>query len=114
MRELIYAILLFFTGQGLIWYQTNLQFFSNWAKDNTLAMASIFSIPISYIFIKATSYVVVYFNGQFWPGRFIGFGAGIVVFTILTYLHNNEGIDVKTFVSLLLAAALIAVQIFWK
>lgn len=114
MRYLIYAILLFTLGQGMIWFQTNLQFFNTWAKNNTLAMASIFSIPISYIFIKATHFIVTHFNGSFWPGRLIGFGSGILIFTILTYIFNGEGINTKTLVSLILAFALIAVQIFWK
>ena len=114
MRYLIYAIILFTIGQAMIWFQTNLQFFNTWAKNNTFAMAALFSVPISYIFIKATYHVVTYFEGSFWPGRLIGFGSGILIFTILTYIFNGEGINTKTLISLILAFALIAVQIFWK
>jgi hypothetical protein len=105
---------LFTLGQAMIWFQTNLQFFNTWAKNNTFAMAALFSVPISYILIKATYFVVTYFNGAFWPGRLIGFGSGILVFAILTYNFNDEGINTKTLISLILAIALIAVQIFCK
>jgi Kef-type K+ transport system membrane component KefB len=114
MANFIYGILLFFIGQILIWYQTNAQFINKWAKDHPFLMACIFSIPISYAFIVATKYVVMYFDGSLWPGRFIGFATGISSFAILTSIHMNEGINSKTMVSLVLACALVAIQILWK
>ena len=86
MRDLINGMLLFLAGQTLIWFQTNLQFLNIWAKEHPLAIASIFSIPISYMFIKATAYVVSYFDGLLWPGRFIGFSMGMVSFAFLSYV----------------------------
>ena len=77
-------------------------------------MALIFSIPISFAFIVATKYVVGYFDGQLWPGRFIGFATGITSFAILTSFYMNEGINAKTMISLVLATALVAIQILWK
>ena len=77
-------------------------------------MALIFSIPISFAFIVATKYVVGYFDGQLWPGRFIGFATGIMSFAILTSFYMNEGINAKTMISLVLATALVAIQILWK
>ena len=71
-------------------------------------MACIFSVPISYAFIIATKYVVAYFDGALWPGRFIGFATGIISFAILTNLYFNEGINAKTAISLVLATALVA------
>ena len=49
-----------------------------------------------------------------WPGRFASFGVGVVIFGILVYILNNEGINVKTMVSLILASGLIAIQVLWK
>ena len=69
---------------------------------------------ISYIFIKGTWLVAEYFDGQLWPGRFIGQASGILIFSIMTWVFLNEGISVKTGVSLILAAILIGIQIFWK
>ena len=114
MNKLLLGILLFFLGQGLIWIQTNGQFIWKWAKDNPLGMSLIFSIPISYGFIYATTYVVEYFEGQLWPGRFIGFGTGMVAFSILTWYFMGEGITSKTAVSLVLASTLVLIQILWK
>jgi len=114
MGKLLAGVGLFLFGQILIWYQTNGQFKWEWCAKNPFAMALIFSIPISFAFIVATKYVVGYFDGQLWPGRFIGFATGIMSFAILTSFYMNEGINTKTLISLILATALVAIQILWK
>ena len=68
MGKLVIGIILFLMGQALIWVQTNGQFVWTWAKENPFWMAAIFSMPISYMFIYATTYVVGYFDGSLWPG----------------------------------------------
>ena len=77
-------------------------------------IAFIFAIPISYSFIIATKFIVEYFDGTLWPGRFIGFAMGITSFAIMTNVYMNEGISTKTAVSLVLATTLVAIQILWK
>ena len=114
MNKLLLGMILFFVGQALIWIQTNGQFIYKWARDNPFGMALIFSIPISYMFIYATKYVVEAFDGELWPGRFIGFGTGMIVFSIFTYIFMGEGITSKTAISLVLATALVLIQILWK
>mgnify|MGYP003141848553 CR=1 FL=1 len=114
MSKLLIGTLLFFFGQILIWFQTNGQFNWEWCAKHPFAMACIFSIPISFAFILATKYVVGYFDGQLWPGRFLGFATGMISFAILTGIYMNEGINAKTMISLVLATALVAIQIFWK
>ena len=114
MSRLVIAMLLFVFGHILIWYQTNGQFVWPWFKKNPLSVALIFAIPISYSFIIATKFIVEYFDGTLWPGRFIGFATGIISFAILTNLYFNEGINAKTAISLVLATALVAIQILWK
>ena len=114
MGKLLVGVGLFLFGQILIWYQTNGQFKWEWCAKNPFAMAMIFSIPISFAFIVATKYVVGYFDGQLWPGRFIGFATGIMSFAILTSFYMDEGINAKTGISLVLATALVAIQILWK
>ena len=107
-------MMLFLIGQSLIWFQTNGQFVWPWFKRNPIAVAVIGGSVISYIFIKATYLVASYYDGQLWPGRFIGFTLGILSFSILTYLIMGEGLNTKTIISLILAILLICVQIFWK
>ncbi len=99
-------------AQGLIWYQTNSQFFSNWVKERPLLMATM-GIPISYILIYA-SHVVEGFDGLLWPGRLIGFSTGMIIMAILTYIHLGEGITLKTGVTLLLAFIIVMVQLYLK
>ena len=114
MGNLITAVALFTFGQTLIWYQTNGQFKWKWFADHPLIVAFIFAVPISYSFIIATKLIVVYFDGTLWPGRFIGFATGMMSFALLTSFYMNEGINAKTAISLVLATALVAIQILWK
>lgn len=107
-------MLLFLAGQTLIWFQTNGQFISEWAKKNPLILSVIGGTAISYMFIKATALIAGYYDGALWPGRFIGFSMGITSFAFLTWCFLGEGINMKTAVSLILAFALISVQLFWK
>ena len=114
MNQLTLAIILFFAGQTLIWIQTNGQFLWKWFDKNPIILSIVFGTIISYMFILATKHVVGYFDGLLWPGRFIGFGTGMIAFSILTYLIMGEGITTKTLISLILATTLVALQIFWK
>jgi hypothetical protein len=114
LRNLFLGILLFFVGQSLVWLQTNGQFVWPIIKKNPLPVSIIGGTIISYTFIVATKYLVEYYDGQLWPGRFIGFATGILAFSILTYFIMNEGMNIKTLVSLGLSVALILVQLFWK
>ena len=114
MSKLLLGISLFFIGQILIWYQTNGQFRWDWCEKNPFAMALIFSIPISFAFIIATRHVVGYFDGQLWPGRFIGFALGISSYALMTWYFMGEGITLKTLTSLILCTGIICVQVFWK
>ena len=114
MSKLIIGIILYTFGQSLIWFQTNGQFKWKWFEENPFLMSCIFAIPISYAFIHATKYVVGYFDGALWPGRFIGFATGVISFAVLTNLYMNEGINSKTMISLVLATAVVLIQILWK
>jgi hypothetical protein len=55
-----------------------------------------------------------YSNGELWPVRIVGFVTGILGFTVLTYIHLNEGITLKTGVILTLATVIVLLQVFWK
>jgi len=113
MNNILAGFLLFLVGQALIWFQTNSQFLWKWPRDHTMIMA-LCGIPISYILIIATKYVVQGFDGLLWPGRLVGFGSGMVVMAFCTYYFMGEGITVKTMLSLVLALTLVLIQVFWK
>jgi len=112
-QNIFIAFILFFIAQVLIWFQTNSQFFSEWARSKPLLMASM-GLPISYILIYASRYVVAGFDGLLWPGRLIGFATGMVAMVGLTYLIMGEGVNLKTGVTLILAFIIVLIQLFWK
>ena len=114
MNQLILGTFLFCLAQVLIWFQTNSQFFSQWAKNNPLIISSIGGIFISYIFIKATAMLADYYDGQLWPARFISFSTGIASFAFLTWAIMGEGINLKTAICGILAIAIVCIQVFWK
>jgi hypothetical protein len=101
-------------GQAMIWIQTNGQFIWPVFKKNPILVSIISGSLISYIVIYATKMVVEHFDGLLWPGRFIGFASGMVIFAFMTWAFMGEGINAKTGISLLLALSLIGVQIFMK
>lgn len=111
--KLIYGLLLFLIAHLITWFQLNGQFIWNWFEKNTLLLA-VCGVPISYLYIYGTKYTVQHFNGTMWPARFIGFGVGVVIYALLVGMFFKEGINLKTFISLLLSISLIFIQVFWK
>ena len=112
-KSLIAGIIVFLFAHIITWFQLNGQFFSEWFKNNNFILA-LFGIPISYLYIYGTKYCYSGFNGLLWPGRFIGFAVGMVIFSLLTSFIMNEGITGKTGISLVLALVLVCIQVFWK
>ena len=112
-RNIAIAFLLFFIAQAMIWYQTNSQFISDWAKQRPMLIACM-GVPISYILIHATKYVVAGYDGLLWPGRLIGFSTGMLIMAFCTYIHLGEGITLKTGVTLTLALIIVLIQLYWK
>lgn len=110
---LIQGFLLFLLAHVVTWFQLNGQFKWEWFRENEWILA-LFGIPISFLYIWGTRYTVEGFDGLLWPTRFVGFGAGIIIYSILVSYFFNEGISLKTLVSLLLAITLICVQVLWK
>ena len=112
-KAIVTGFFLFLLGQGMIWYQTNSQFFNQWCKEHPYVMAAA-GWPISYILILASRSVVTGFDGLLWPGRLVGFASGMMVMALFTYIHMGESITMKTGVTLLLALAITLIQVFWK
>ncbi len=113
MRDLIISLVLITIAQILAFSQLHLQFLFNWAKQNPL-LISLLGIPISFISIYFTKYCASDFGGQIWPGRLIGFALGSIVFAFLSHYVMNETMNGKTTASLILAAGILLIQIFWK
>ena len=112
-RLILYSLILYLIGQCIVWVQVNGPIIWPWASKYKWLLI-LCGLPITYIFMEATRMAVTGFEGLFWPGRFVSFVSGIIIFSVLTYIFCNEGINTKTLVSLCLAICLLLVQLFWK
>lgn len=112
-RLILISLFWFFVAHIAVWFQLNGQFKWDWFKNNEWVLA-LAGVPISFLYIWGTKYAVNGFDGLLWPGRFVGFGVGMVVYAIFTGYFFDEGITPKTAISLGLALVLISVQLFWK
>lgn len=70
------------------------------------------SIPLTWLYIKSVENLVTAFGGELWPSRLIGFGVGVIVFTLMSHFIFNEVIGLKTIICLLLALCIILVQLY--
>ena len=82
-------------------------------KDN-MWFTILMGIPISFMFMQSVKYFIDAFDGQIWPSRLLGFGLGVIVFTIMSELLFKEPITAKTGICLGLGLCIILVQLFWK
>jgi hypothetical protein len=83
-----------------------------WAKDHPLLMA-LCGLPIGYMFIHSTR-IINEATGETWPGRLIGQGIGIIIFSIMSWILFREPLTIKTGVCIALALSVVVIQIFWK
>ena len=112
-KYLFLAMGCFLCAHFLTFFQLNGQFlWKSFAKNEWAVAAS--GVVLSFFYIWGTKYIVEAFGGLLWPGRFIGFGVGMVIYAIMVSYFFNEGISLKTFVSLTLAIALVSIQVLWK
>lgn len=113
LKYITLSALLFTFGQCIVWIQVNGPIIWPWAKEWRWALM-LCGIPITYLFMEATQYAVTGFQGEFWPGRFVSFVSGIIIFSAMTYLFRGEVVTLKTATCLLLAFSIILIQLFWK
>jgi len=100
---LIAQILTFIQIQGYVKYQT--------FKDHTW-LVLLMGLPLSWLYMQSTKYLVLAGEGEIWPSRLVGFGVGIIVFTTMAYFLFGEPITMKTAISLLLAITIVCIQVF--
>jgi multidrug transporter EmrE-like cation transporter len=110
--KVVYALLLGAIGQVVSFLQLQGQSIWKFPKDNPYVMM-LLGLPISLLFIKSTKLMNEHFLAS-WPGRLIGFGVGVVVFTIMSWFLFREHPTPKTLTCLGLAFLIVVLQIFWK
>lgn len=105
-----YSFLIYCLAQVLVWFQIYGPLKIDVIKNNTWVIY-LGSIPITYLFAHGTKHIVRLSNGLTWGSKFIQFGASILIFAIMSYAFNNEGISIKTIISIILITIVIIIQI---
>lgn len=82
-------------------------------KNNTWFVV-LLGLPISYLFMISVRHFVSAYDGQIWPSRLIGFGIGVVVFSLMSHWLFKEPLTPKTLVCLGLGSLIVLIQILWK
>ena len=77
-------------------------------KSLTFVMLS--GAILSPLFWYATKFSYEHF-GQFWNIRLMGFGAGTIVFGIITWALMNEAPTLKTIICIMLALCIVLIQV---
>jgi len=111
--NLLLGIFYYLVAQTLVWIQLYGPMKIDFMKDKQWLVYAM-AIPITHVFVLATNYTVTYMEGMTWGSRFIQFGAGAVSFAFMAYYFNNEGLTLKTIISLSLVSILILIQFLWK
>jgi multidrug transporter EmrE-like cation transporter len=111
--HIIYGILWGIVAQITTYIQLQGQLKFEWLKQN-MWFGVLMGIPISFMFMQSVKNFVLAFGGEIWPSRLLGFGIGVIIFTIMSELMFKEPFTLKTGVCLFLALLIILTQIFWK
>jgi hypothetical protein len=110
--NIVYALLFSIIAQIISFVQLQGQMAWKFPKEHPYVMM-LLGLPISLIFIHTTRIFNQAFEAN-WPGRLIGFGIGIIIFTIMSWLIFKEPVTLKTSICLVLAFLIVLLQIFWK
>jgi multidrug transporter EmrE-like cation transporter len=111
--HLLKGILFGTIAQVLTFLQLQGQLKLEWFKNHPILVACL-GVPISLLFMTSVKNFVFAYDGQIWPSRLIGFGIGVVVFTIMSHYMFKEPLNTKTLICLGLGICIILVQLFWK
>tara|TARA_B110001454_G_C12319341_1_gene267133 strand:+ start:73 stop:396 length:324 start_codon:yes stop_codon:yes gene_type:complete len=94
----------------MTWFQFQGHFWSTKSLFKSPYFVMLAGALISPLFWYATKLSYEHF-GQYWNIRLMGFGAGTMVFGIMTWMLQNEIPTLKTFICILLALAIVLIQI---
>jgi hypothetical protein len=72
------------------------------------------SVPLGWLYIQSVNYFIAGFGGQIWPSRLVGFGVGVIIFTLMSHFLFKEALDLKNGICLALGFTIVLVQLFVK
>ena len=110
---IVYGIFWGILAQVLTFLQLQGQLKYDVLKNNMWFLL-LMGMPISFLFMQSVKNFVLAFDGQIWPSRLLGFGLGVIVFSIMSSLLFKEPFTLKTITCLFLGVCIILIQLFWK
>lgn len=113
LKKLLIGMIFGLVAQIGTFFQLQGQMKYTWFKEHYW-LTVLLGIPISMLFMFSVKNMVIAFDGQMWPSRLIGFSIGAMVFTWLSWLIFKEPLNLKTIICLILALAILLIQLFWK
>ena len=114
MSSIYIAVLSVILANVLVWFQLNGQFKWEWFKNNELLIATIFALPISWLYIQYQKNAFIIFKESLWSIRLIGFSIGLIVFSIMTWAFSKEVLTMKHLICIGLAFLIIGIQTLVK
>ena len=114
MKNLILSLIYLLVGYTMVWFQLFGSIKYEWLKNNNWWFMYVTSLPIAYFMTTGTHLAFSEFKNSAWSVRFATYVINIFVFTILSYVVNNEDITPKTMVCLVLTFIIILIQLYWK
>ena len=110
MNKLVMALLLIIIANIGTWFQFQGHFWSDKPFFKSPVFVMLAGGILSPLFWYATRLSYEHF-GQFWNIRLMGFGAGTIVFGIMTWTFMYEAPTLKTIICLMLAMCIVLIQV---
>ena len=110
MNKLVMSLLLIIIANIGTWFQFQGHYWLDKPFLKSLTFVMLSGAILSPLFWYATKFSYEYF-GQFWNIRLMGFGAGTIVFGIMTWSLMNEAPTLKTIICIMLALCIVLIQV---
>jgi multidrug transporter EmrE-like cation transporter len=107
------GILFGIIGQTGTFCQLQVSYKYGW-YDKYPLLVILASVPLGWVYILSVNNFIQGFGGQIWPSRLVGFGVGVIVFTLMSHYLFKEPLDLKNAICLGLGLTIILVQLFVK
>lgn len=111
-QGLIFVIIIALAQSGA-WFQQFSQIKWDWFRNNTWFNIGILGIILSILFVYGARIGYEAWESV-WKIRLIQFAIGAFVVSFWSWFILGEGVNLKTFVCLMLALGIILIQVFWK
>ena len=110
MNKLVMSLLLIIIANIGTWFQFQGHYWLDKPFLKSLTFVMLSGAILSPLFWYATRLSYEHF-GQFWNIRLMGFGAGTIVFGIMTWSLMNEAPTLKTIICIMLALCIVLIQV---